>query len=121
MRVSLIGLSPFLVLAGLLVASGPASAAPSDGDAAPAALKVVKLTIGDDVSEDPTQENPFGPSPMNFRAKLLQLRKLAADKDIAGLRLEVKGAPDLAHAIDLLGELRHVKESGKPIFCYAEE
>jgi len=119
MRASLTALSPFVFLAGLLCAS-PALAAPSD-DTAPAALKVVKLTIGDDVSEDPAQENPLGPSPLNFRGKLLQLRKLAADKDVAGLRLEVKGAPDLAHAIDLLGELRHVKEAGKPIFCYAED
>jgi len=104
-------------LALLALLAAPALAG-DDGDSKP---KVVKLIINDNVAEDPPPLNPLGPQPKNFRVKLEQLRTLARDPAVAGVRLEIKGAPDFAHAIDLLEELRGVKAAGKKIVCYAED
>jgi protease IV len=99
-------------------AAASAAAAPAD-DVAPC-KRVVELTIGADVAEDPAAPNPLGPSQRNFRGKLLLLRQIAGDPDVAAVRLELKGAPDYAHALDLLDELRAVKAAGKRVLCYSE-
>jgi protease-4 len=86
----------------------------------PRAPRLVELTVSGNVAEDPVPENPLGLSRRNFRSKLLLLRQIAADPDVDGVELHVEGAPDFAHAIDLLEELRRVKAAGKTIVCYAE-
>lgn len=91
------------------------------GDDAPAKAKVVKLVLGGDTSEDPPPLNPFGPQPKNFRQRLESLRELARDASVAGVRLEIQGTPDFAHALDLLDELRGLKAAGKKVVCYAED
>lgn len=83
-------------------------------------LKVVELTLSSSAWEDPPQPNPLGPAQRNFRRKLGLLQQLAADPEIAGVTLEVKGTPSFAHCLDLLDELKSVKNAGKKIVCYAE-
>ncbi|MED5330588.1 MAG: signal peptide peptidase SppA [Planctomycetota bacterium] len=83
-------------------------------------LKVVELTLSSSAWEDPPQPNPLGPTQRNFRRKLGLLQQLAADPEIAGVTLEVKGTPSFAHCLDLLDELKSVKNAGKKIVCYAE-
>jgi protease IV len=107
---------PFLALALL---APPALA--DDSGTAPPKPKVAWLVISADSSEDPAPLNPFGPQPKNFRLKLERVRELAHDPEIVGVRLKIKGAPDFAHSIDLLDELRALKASGKKIVCYAED
>ena len=92
-----------------------------DTTSAPAKPKVVQLVISDDVSEDPAALTPLGPQPKNFRLRLERLRELARDPDVAGVRLEIHGAPDFAHSIDMLDELRALKASGKKVVCFAED
>ncbi len=113
-----------VTLFGVLVAfaSAVSFAAPVAAEAPPAPSKpsrLVEFSIKD-VSEDPMPPNPLGPSPRNFRASLELIRRIAADSDVAGIKLDVKDAVDFAHAIDLLGELRRLKAAGKKVVCYAE-
>jgi protease IV len=82
--------------------------------------RLVELVINANTAEDPSPENPLGPSRRNFRSKLLLLRKIASDPDVAGVRLVLKGNPGYAHAIDLQDELRKLKAAGKKVVCYAE-
>jgi protease IV len=103
-------------LAALVLFAAPALA----GDEAPK-IKLVELVINDNVAEDPPPLNPLGPQPKNFRTRLEHLRELARDPAVAGVRLEIKGTPDFAHAIDLLEELRGLKAAGKKLVCYAED
>ena len=107
-------LAALALLAALLPALPARAADDKDG------LRVVTIKITDNVSEDPTPVNPLGPQPLNFRARLLQLRALAGDPKVAGVRLELKGHPDFAHAIDLLEALDAVHKAGKPIVCYSD-
>ncbi len=111
-----------LALGAAALAPAAWAAAPDqEGGAAPQAkIKVVDLTIKGADQEDPPAAVPIGPQQRNFRARLLLLRQVAADPAVAGVRLTVKGAPDFARSIDLLKELRAVKEAGKKIVCYAE-
>jgi len=82
--------------------------------------QVVKLVITANASEEPTLDNPLGPSKRNFRRKLEQIRAIAADPEVAGICLDIKGAPDYAHTIELLGELQALKAAGKKVVCYTE-
>jgi protease-4 len=102
-------------------ASKPAAApaAKPAGDE-PKGPQLVDLVITDNVAEDPVPENPLGPSRRNFRSKLLLLRKIAADSEVAGVRLKLEGHPGYAHVIDVLEELARVKAAGKKVVCYAE-
>jgi len=116
-------LNTILVAALLLAwpaASLMADSQKSDEIQAKEKAKVVQLTISSKVQEDPAAEVPFGPKQRNFRAKLQLIREIAADDAIDGVRLKVKSAPDFAHTIDLLDELRALKAAGKKIVCYAE-
>ncbi|MFH0946472.1 MAG: signal peptide peptidase SppA, partial [Planctomycetota bacterium] len=70
--------------------------------------------------EDPAAAVPIGPQKLNFRGKLLRIRQIAADDKVAGVRIKVKDAPDYAHSLDLLDELRALKKAGKKVVCYAE-
>ncbi|MBI4881899.1 MAG: signal peptide peptidase SppA [Planctomycetes bacterium] len=98
-----------------------AAAADQEGsEAQQARSKVVDVTIKSADQEDPAAEVPIGPQQRNFRARLLLLRQIAADPEVAGVRLKVKGAPDFARTIDLLKDLRALKDAGKKIVCYAE-
>ncbi len=112
------------VLSSAVFLIAPAIAAPAgpngQGDDVVAKKKVVEIKITGNASEDPAPENPFGPAQRNFRSKLIWLRQIAADPKVAGVRLEVKSAPDFAHSIDLMNELRKVKAAGKKIVCYSE-
>jgi len=101
----------------LALLAAPAAA----GDETPAKLKLVQLVISDDTAEDPSPLVPLGPQPKNFRLKLERLRELARDPAVAGVALKLEGAPDFAHALDLLDELRALKASGKKVVCYAED
>ena len=56
----------------------------------------------------------------NFRSELLRLRAIAADPNVAGVRLRVEGPIDPARSLDLLEGLRAVEQAGKKIVCYAE-
>jgi protease-4 len=85
----------------------------------PAKAKVVELKLGG-FGEDPKPQNPFGPSPMNFRAKLKMLQQLAADPAVTGVVLKVNGSPDFARSLDVMHELRRVKSAGKKVACYLE-
>jgi len=107
-----LGVPPFVSATG----GAKDGAAPGTGPA----LKVVELTVGDDASEDPAAPNPLGPSQRNFRGKLLLLRQIAVDPTVGAVRLKLKGAPDYAHSLDLLEELRAVKAAGKHVLCYSE-
>ena len=98
-----------------------AARAGDEPGAAPAKAKLVQLVISGDVAEDPPPVVPFGPQPMNFRMRLEQLREIARDPAVAGVRLKLKGAPDFAHAIDLMAELRALKSAGKKVVCYSED
>lgn len=109
-------LLPLAALALLL----PAARAGDEVKAAPAKAKLVQLVINGDVAEDPPPVVPFGPQPKNFRMKLEQLREIARDPAVAGVRLKLKGTPDFAHAIDLMSELRALKSAGKKVVCYTE-
>jgi protease-4 len=83
-------------------------------------LQVVKVVITANSSEEPTIDNPLGPSQRNFRGKLEQLREIAADPDVAGIRLVIKGIPGYAKTLDMLTELRGIQAAGKKVICYAE-
>jgi protease-4 len=111
-----------LTLATLLVLGSPALAqeTPTHTNGDHAAPRVVEVVINGNVGEEPPQENPLAPTMRNFRGKLERLRKIATDPTVDGIRLKLKGTPDFAHAIDLLEELRHVKDAGKRVICYSE-
>ena len=103
----------------------PAPAAPTAAETAKAeeeakGPKLVELAINANVAEDPSPENPLGPSRRNFRSKLLLLRQIAGDESVAGVRLKLDGNPGFAHGIDLLEELARVKAAGKKVVCYSE-
>jgi protease-4 len=85
-----------------------------------APAQVVELIVDANGSEDPAPNNPLGPSRRNFRAKLQQIRDIAADPAVAGVKLVVKGIPGLAKSIDLLTELSALKDTGKTLVCYTE-
>jgi protease-4 len=110
--------SSILAGAALLPALSPFASA-ADETVASKDLKVVQVTIKD-VFEDVQADSPFGPQTRNLRERLVQLRELAADTSVAGVRLKVDGSPDHARALDLLEELRALKGSGKKIACYSE-
>ena len=112
-----------LVAALLLLAlptSGLRAESQKDEVKAKEKMKVVQVTISANAQEDPSADVPFGPQKLNFRAKLLRIRQIAADESVDGVQLKVKGAPDYAHTIDLMTELRALKTAGKKIVCYAE-
>ncbi|MFT7464612.1 MAG: protease-4 [Pseudohongiellaceae bacterium] len=104
------------VLLGFAFFSAPLAAQSDDHKPA----QVVELVITASGSEDPLPQNPLGPSRRNFRGKLQQIRDMAADENVAGVRLVVKGIPGLAKSIDLLAELSALKAAGKTIVCYTE-
>ncbi len=108
------------LLFGLALLSSPLAAQqdPPARKATPA--QVVELVITAGAAEDPTAENPLGPSRRNFRAKLQQVRDIAADDSVSGVRLVVEGIPGLAKSIDLLAELSALKDAGKTVVCYTE-
>lgn len=110
-------LSAFLPAAQSFARTGEESG--SSAATQPTKAKVVELKLGG-FGEDPKPQNPFGPSAMNFRARLKMLQELAADPAVAGVMLKINGAPDFARSLDLLHELRRVKASGKKIACYLE-
>ena len=62
--------------------------------------------------EDPAPTTPFGPAVRNFRSELLLLRKIAADPDVAGVRLHLEGNLDYARTLDMLRELRAIQAAG---------
>jgi protease-4 len=103
-------------------ASAPkgASAPAKSSDEQTQGPHLVELTVNDNVAEDPSPENPLGPSRRNFRSKLLLLRQISTDDSVAGVRLKLDGSPGFAHAIDLLEELGRVKAAGKKVVCYTE-
>lgn len=109
-----------LVLIALPLQSTALARGKSDEIKKEGCLKVVQITVSSKASEDPTPQVPLGPQPKNFRARLLQLRAIAADPAIAGVRLKVKGAPDYARSIDLMNELSALKKAGKKFVCYSE-
>jgi len=111
-----------MLAAAVLILSAPATAVAKDSDEVErqSKPKLVQIKVSSSASEDPTPANPFGPSPKNFRAKLLQLRQIAADEEIDGVVLKVSGAPDYARSLDLMTELRAVKAAGKKVVCYSE-
>jgi protease IV len=114
-----------VVLVAMTACASPAAAKPAPQETAAESatgdpVKVVELVLSGDVSEDPAPQNPLGPSPRNFRSRLVQLRQIAADPEVVAVRLKLKGTPDFAHALDLLEELRAVKAAGKKVICYAE-
>lgn len=101
-------------------AAQPAAKVAAKKDDKPKGPQLVDLVISSNASEDPTLQNPLGPSKRNFRSKLLMLRQIASDPDVAGVRLRLEGNPGFAHAIDLLEEIARLRASGKKIVCYAE-
>ena len=101
----------------LALLAAPAAA----GDETPSKLKLVELVISADTAEDPPPLVPLGPQPKNFRLRLERLRELSRDPGVAGVRLKLEGAPDFAHALDLMDELRALKGAGKKVVCYAED
>lgn len=105
---------------GLALLSAPLGAQQDPPKSKHTPAQVVELVITASAAEDPTAENPLGPSRRNFRAKLQQIRDIAADDDVAGVRLVVEGIPGLAKSIDLLGELSALKDAGKTVVCYTE-
>jgi protease-4 len=111
-----------LLATALLVFSSPAFAQETSAstDAEPTAPRLIEVIISGNVSEEAPQQNPLAPTMRNFRGKLERLRKIATDPTVDGIRIKLKGSPDFAHAIDLLEGLRHVKDAGKQVVCYAE-
>ncbi len=109
------------VLAVVVVPTSMAapSDAPTDEVVVTKAAKIVDIKITG-ANEDPIPENPLGPTVRNFRANLLRLRQIAADEDVAGVRLKLSGSPDFARTIDLVDELRRLKAAGKKVVCYTE-
>jgi len=110
-----------LALASALL-SAPALALPADEQAEGEAdkLQVAELVITGDGAEDPRPPQPFGRQPRNFRLKLEQIRDMAADPELAGVKLVVEGVPGFARTLDLLTELEALKDSGKTVVCYSE-
>ena len=106
-----------LTLVGHVSAALPGEGADDGGSTKP---KVVEIVITANSSEEPTLDNPLGPTRRNFRSKLEQLRDVAADPAIAGVTLNIKSTPGYAKSLDLLEELRAVKDAGKKIVCYTE-
>ncbi len=109
-----------LSLVGALWAGSTAIAADGDDSDAPR-VKVVELRISSNAAEDPAPANPLGGTRRNFRSKLALLRRIASDPAVAGVKLEVSGAPDFARALDLLEQLNELKTAGKKIVCYTEQ
>ncbi|RKY22147.1 MAG: signal peptide peptidase SppA [Planctomycetota bacterium] len=114
-----------LLLLGCLAAlmiSLPAAAQASDSDegSVTPTIKLVELVISADGGEDPRPQNPLGPSQRNFRLRLEQIRAIAADPSVNGVRLKVEGIPGLARSLDLLDEIEGLKAAGKLVVCYSE-
>jgi protease-4 len=110
-------LANLTLLAPLLLASVTDE---SDDIVATPTAVVVDYVVRPVRFEDPPATNPFGPSPRNFRADLLLLRRIAADPEIAGVRLRLQGGLDYARSLDLIGELSALRGAGKKVVCYAE-
>lgn len=105
-----------------LVALGYLDEADGGGDeqAEERSPRVVELVISGDASEDPKPINPLGPTRRNFLGRLEQIRAIAADPTVDGVKLEVKGLPGLAKTLDLMVELQALKDAGKTLVCYSE-
>jgi protease-4 len=108
-----------MLLAALSVFALPLLPANAGQQEASAAV-VVDYEIEAVLFEDPAPTTPFAPPVRNFRSELLLLRKIAADPEVAGVRLRLKGNLDYARTLDLLRELRAIQAAGKKIVCYAE-
>jgi protease-4 len=125
-KLLLAGASAFALTAPVLSAalyvpvSGPVTGDDNTDDESDQRPRIVELVITGNTSEEPTIDNPLGPSRRNFRQKLLQIRDIAADDEIAGISLKIKSAPGWAKTYDLLDELRAAKAAGKKIICYTE-
>ncbi len=93
----------------------------SDDDVVPVAAKrLVTVDLSKLGDEDPAPTTPFGPPKKNFLAELDRLRAIAADPEVAAIRLEPGHELDSARALDVLRELRALHDAGKKIVCYAE-
>lgn len=83
---------------------------------------VARIVIQGDLADAKPQDNPFGPTKLNFKRQLDLIADAAADADIAALELQVD---DAAMGLSKIQELHHAlavfKQSGKPIFGYAEQ
>ena len=116
-------LSFALSLAVGLIAATPARAGDDHEDGEQPEVDqptVVELVISASANEEPTLDNPLGPTRRNFRGRLEQIRAIAADPEVDGVALKINGIPGMAKTIDLLDELRDLKASGKKIVCYTE-
>ncbi len=82
--------------------------------------QIVEVKLKGTFSEDPKAANPFGPQAKNFRGLLDELRAIAKDPSVVGVKLIVEDVPDFARSLDLLDQLRAVKAAGKKIVSYAE-
>jgi len=93
----------------------------SADDVKPAAEKrLVTVDLSKFGDEDPAPTSPFGPAKKNFLGELDRLRAIAADPEVAAIRLEADHDLDSARAIDVLRELRAIQDAGKKIVCFAE-
>jgi protease-4 len=93
----------------------------SDDTVAPAkAQRLVTVDLSKIGDEDPAPTSPFGSPKRNFLAELDRLRAIAADPEVAAIRLEPGHSLDSARALDVLRELRALHDAGKKIVCYAE-
>ena len=121
-KILLAGASAIALTAAVVSASTVASFSTGDelGAAEVPRPRVVELVITSNTSEEPPVNNPLGPSKLNFRQKLSQIRDIAADDSIAGISLKIKSAPGWAKTYDMLDELRAAKAAGKQIICYVE-
>lgn len=110
-----------LTVVSALVAA-PAFAGESDETARPeaATVKVAELVISGGGAEDPKPRQPFGKQARNFRLELERIREMAADPELAGVNLVVKGVPGYAKTLDLLTEIEALKDAGKTIVCFSE-
>lgn len=94
----------------------------SDGGAPPAAAptKVVTIDLGDFGEEDPRPTGLFADGSRNFLGELDRLRALAQDASVAVVRIEPANGLDSARSLDVLKELRALKNAGKKLACFAE-
>ncbi len=89
-------------------------------DAAPAAAKVVTLSLADFGGEDPVPTGLFADGARNFLAELDRIRALAADASVGVVRLEPANGLDSARSQDVVKELKALKAAGKKLVCWAE-
>jgi protease-4 len=112
-------------LAALIALAAPRPA-PAQDEAKPEAkekqVTLVQLTIKGALPESVPPENPFGPSPLNFKGLLDTIRKAKSDAAVDGIILKVESPSiGLPKAREIAAALRDFRSSGKKIHAFAEQ